>query len=444
MDTEKIELYIQLWNLGKVVCDGLNALAKNPKNEQVLVDTHAGFQALRPYLSSDVSDAILHIYSGADITPKDLRRIGQLLLNNISETISKALVDSLQDRPFIERFEAEKLFSLWDEIPHMSKEAYQWIFYLCTGTSLSMPLEAYQYSLRMFEEQPKILSVDPHPSYVYRPSKQRIFECCPICGGEGTPYFRAFSYHMEHFEYPHLPAKLWMKCGGCGNLYTWKYPEELLRTSEPGKMICPDPARVLTAVEDTDAGILSIWSDILCQLSSYSDGKELLEVGIGKGEFLAVALEMGYQPDAVELVPESAQKAADMLGIPIWCGDFLNYRPNKTYSIITMGDVIEHVTDPKKALKNANRLLKEDGVLWLSTPNFESSFSKMRKFNDAMWLEPYHITYFCRESLEALAKKCGFQLREYHVSHRYNGSMEVIFTKDKQNRGSSNDESNVG
>ena len=94
-----------------------------------------------------------------------------------------------------------------------------------------------------------------------------------------------------------------------------------------------------------------------------------------------------------------------------------------------MGDVIEHVTDPEEALRNAYKLLSGDGVLWLSTPNFESSFSRMQKFNDAMWLEPYHITYFCRDSLEALAAKCGFVIREYKVSNRYRGSMELILTK---------------
>ena len=94
-----------------------------------------------------------------------------------------------------------------------------------------------------------------------------------------------------------------------------------------------------------------------------------------------------------------------------------------------MGDVIEHVTDPEKALRNAYDLLEEDGVLWLSTPNFESSFSRMMKFHDPMWLEPYHISYFNRAGLEALASKCGFILREYSVSQRYNGSMELILTK---------------
>lgn len=431
MVIEKVDLNIQLWNLGKAVCDGLNALADDPEDTQAWVDTRAGFQALRPYVSSNVSDRILYIYSGAEITEKELRETGQQLLNNISGTISKSLIDLLKDHLYIERSDAEKLFLLWDEIPHTSQESYQWLFDLCTKAGLSMPLEAYQHSLRIMEELPDSLSgaKTAHPGYIYRPSRQRTFEHCPICGGEGTAYFRAFSYPMANFEYPHLPFKLWMKCGCCGNLYTWKYPEELLKLSEQGRTILPDPARALTTVEETNGNRLSLWSDILRRLESYSNGGELLEVGVGKGEFLAVALELGYQPNAVEIVPDAAQKVANMLGIPVYCGDFLNYRPNKTYSIITMGDVIEHVTDPKKALKNAYKLLKGDGVLWLSTPNYESSFSRMTKFRDPMWSEPYHITYFCRESMESLAAECGFVLREYHVSRRFNGSMEMIFTK---------------
>lgn len=429
MDTEKIELYVRLWHLGTAVYDGLKALEKNPEDVQVLVDTQAGFQALKPYLSDNVSDMILHIFSGAEITSEDLLKTSQQLLNGISDTISKALVDLLKDHPFVERSEAEKLFLLWDEIPHSSSAAYQWLFDLCAKASLSMPLEAFRYSLRIFEDQPKILSGQqtPHPGYVYRPSKQRTFEQCPICGDKGTPYFRAFSYRMADFAYPDLPVKLWMKCLGCKNLYTWQYPEESLNPKVQRKMISPN--HTLTAVENTSGGSLAIWADILNHLSLYTSGKDLLEVGIGKGELLAVALELGYQPDAVELVERTAQKVADTLDISIWCGDFLDYRPNKAYSVITMGDVIEHVTKPEKALQSAYRLLKEDGVLWLSTPNFESSFSRMLKFNDPMWLEPHHVTYFSRDGLEALAAKCGFVLREYNVSRRYNGSMELIFTK---------------
>lgn len=436
MDTEKIELYLRLWDLGKTVRDGLNALAEDPGDAQLIVDTRAGFEALRPYLPDEASDAVLHIFSGEETPTEDVQEAGRLVLDSLAEAIGKDLAELLKGYPHIGRGEAERLFLLWDEMPHMKSEGYQWMFDLCMSVSLSMPLESFQYSMRIFEEQPRVLAGKQamHPGYVYRPTAQRTFERCPICGGEGTPYFRAFSYRMNHFDYPHLPVKLWMRCGGCGDLYTWKHPEECLKPAEEEREIRPDPARA-GAAGNTGSSILSAWSRILNRLARYSSGRDLLEVGIGSGEFLAVALEFGYRPDAVEISPESAQSIADMLGIPIWCGDFLNYEPDKTYSIITMGDVIEHVTDPERALRKAYRLLREDGVLWVSTPNFKSSFSRIRKFNDAMWSEPHHISYFSRDGFEALAAKCGFAVREYEVCSRYQGSMELILTKKAAGQG---------
>ncbi len=91
-----------------------------------------------------------------------------------------------------------------------------------------------------------------------------------------------------------------------------------------------------------------------------------------------------------------------------------------------MGDIIEHVTNPKATLKKAHSLLKETGVLWLSTSNYNSSFTRMMKLKDAMWKEPEHISYFSFHGLQALANEVGFVVKEYQVSNRYNGFMELI------------------
>ena len=97
-----------------------------------------------------------------------------------------------------------------------------------------------------------------------------------------------------------------------------------------------------------------------------------------------------------------------------------------------MGDIIEHVTDPVKALEKAKSLLEDDGILWLSTPNFESAFSKLHKFEDTMWKTSNHITYFSYQGFKDMAEKCGFSVEEYSVSRRYNGSMELILKKKLQ------------
>lgn len=433
MDAEKIERYGSLLALAEKLSQALNVLAEAPEDEQALEEVSCSFGTLQPYLSGELSYRILYLFSGAEIEPEDLRKAGRRLFNEVAESTCQFLIESVSSCTYVEQGEADKLFLLWDKIPHTAAKVYQGIFDCCVKASVSAPVQAFEHMLRIFEEQPGLLSGEgnPHPDYVYRPSEQHTFDQCPICGGTGEPYYNAFAYQMADFCYPHLPAKLWMKCGSCGNLYTWKYPKELLKYSEVEQMVVPDPTKKLTAILETDGMSLSIWSNVLNKLRTYTNGTELLEVGIGQGELLAVALEMGYQPDAVEIVPSIAHRVSDILGIPIWCGDFLHYAPDKTYSIITMGDVIEHVTDPEKALRNAYGLLRDDGVLWLSTPNFESSFSRIKKFYDPMWTEPYHISYFNRVGIEALAAKCGFTLREYCVSQRYNGSMELILTKSR-------------
>lgn len=131
----------------------------------------------------------------------------------------------------------------------------------------------------------------------------------------------------------------------------------------------------------------------------------------------------------MERLESEAQETADLLGVPVICGDFLHIQQEQQVDIITMGDVIEHLQRPMDGLRKAWELLKEGGVLWLSTPNFESSFTRMMKAFDAMWCEPYHITYFFWEGLLRLLDQVGFELLEYTVSNRYNGSMELLLRK---------------
>ena len=145
-------------------------------------------------------------------------------------------------------------------MPHTTTEIFQLIYNVCTRSCLSAPLESFEYTIKLFEEQPGLFSSskDIHPNYMYRPSKQRTFDHCIVCGGTGTPYHRAFSYEVVNFEYPHLPVKLWMKCNDCGNLYTWKHPEEHLALSEQYELILPDKDKYLTTLGNANGMAFSI------------------------------------------------------------------------------------------------------------------------------------------------------------------------------------------
>lgn len=256
---------------------------------------------------------------------------------------------------------------------------------------------------------------------------QRELKCCPVCGGAGVPYQTALSGRMNDFNTMFLPIKLWMRCQHCGNLYTRYFPAEFLQLGAVPKVLQPTPHRM--TVRQARADNLHTWCEILNKIRTYTDGTSLLEVGVGQGYLIAAAQEMGYDVTAVELIEADAQETADLLELPIICGDFLHLEEDRQMDIITMGDVLEHLQHPLDGLKKAHALLKENGILWLSTPNFESGFTHMMKVFDPMWCEPYHITYFSRKGLMSLLEQVGFELLEYTVSERYNGSMELLLRK---------------
>lgn len=435
---EKVEILIQIQDLCNTIYEGVVYFAEHPETVSMITDISSGIDALTLQLTAekamenDVQKTCKRLRQDlSTVKSAESIQLADQLVRKVSVAISKKLSSLLNSDTYISRETAKKIFNFYDSVPHEDVSIIQLVFDTCAKSSLSAPKEAFEYTLKLFAEQPGMLSGEntPHPGYVYQPSEQRTFECCPICGGEGTPYYRSMAYFMGDFRAPHLPVKLWMKCGKCKDLYTWKYSEDFLKLSDHEQWVYPDLNQQFTATGNTDGGSLALWSDILNKLRACSSGNTLLEVGIGRGELLAVALELGLEVDAVEIVLGAAQKIANVLNLPIWAGDFLNYAPGKTYSIITMGDVIEHVINPELALRNAYRLLEDDGVLWLSTPNYRSSFSRMMKFSDPMWMEPYHISYFSKSGLERLAAKCGFGVHEYSVSRRYNGSMELILKK---------------
>ncbi|MBI3315844.1 MAG: glycosyltransferase, partial [Candidatus Omnitrophica bacterium] len=71
-------------------------------------------------------------------------------------------------------------------------------------------------------------------------------------------------------------------------------------------------------------------------------------------------------------------------------------------------DVIEHLKDPKAALKELRRVLKNDGILYLSTPDIESFLSRVLR---AKWwgINKFHLFYFSKKTLEQLFHEVGFK-----------------------------------
>ncbi|EGG33971.1 class I SAM-dependent methyltransferase [Paenibacillus sp. HGF5] len=291
--------------------------------------------------------------------------------------------------------------------------------------SSTNPMEAYHYykeSFRVNDQVVKYFVASDHPSYhyVYGEVDESYQEVCHFCGIESKPYFCAESYRGLSFNKIYSPVKVWMRCESCDHIFSLNNPTSLRQLKYEGvnfRMMPPKYAFLPTIGE------------ILIRLQQYSKGQKLLDVGIGGGELLAVAKELQFDVEGLEIVELQAKHVSTILNIEVHACDFLEYMTNKRYNLITLGDVIEHIEDPVKTIQKAYELLDDQGVFWISTPNYNSAFASFVKFEDAMWKEAGHLHYFSYTSLRMVLENNGFEVIGYNLSKNYKGSMEVTALK---------------
>jgi ubiquinone/menaquinone biosynthesis C-methylase UbiE len=136
---------------------------------------------------------------------------------------------------------------------------------------------------------------------------------------------------------------------------------------------------------------------------------KLLDVGCAAGFFLKVAGDAGWKVQGIEPNRGLAQWGSKEYGVPISSKDFLaSNLPNRSFDVVTFWDVLEHVTDPKAYIREATRILKPGGFLFVNFPDMGSIFSKM--FKQKWWfVSPVHLYYFDRRTLEQYFEEEGLR-----------------------------------
>ncbi len=137
-------------------------------------------------------------------------------------------------------------------------------------------------------------------------------------------------------------------------------------------------------------------------------GGSLLDIGCGNGNYLAFARDAGWQVRGLDFDP-AAVAVARAKGLEVLEGTIELLRDEVAcYDRITLSHVLEHAYDPWDILAACHRLLKPGGVLWLDTPNMNSSG---RAVFGPYWrgLEPpRHVQLFSRACLKDQLLKLGF------------------------------------
>lgn len=124
----------------------------------------------------------------------------------------------------------------------------------------------------------------------------------------------------------------------------------------------------------------AMYEDFCRKLLRGRSGK-LLDVGCGLGFFLKhVSAYPAWQVFGYEISQQGVDFARNKLQLRnVSCGKVEESRlRRKNFDIITLWDVIEHIPDPDPFLSYLTSILKDDGFLFMHTPNVQNQLPKAR------------------------------------------------------------------
>tara|TARA_B100000941_G_scaffold290110_1_gene271173 strand:- start:2102 stop:2983 length:882 start_codon:yes stop_codon:yes gene_type:complete len=162
------------------------------------------------------------------------------------------------------------------------------------------------------------------------------------------------------------------------------------------------------------------WNDIYQNFieidKKFENKAEILDVGCGWGLALQFFKKKGYDCYGFDPAKEAVEygckkglkiKHAGLKSLDVFDG--------KKFDIISLFNVLEHMSDPVEVIKQIKKIIKKNGILVIDVPNefneFQLSGRDTHKLNDWWIAPPNHLNYFSRDSLVNLLEKFDFEVK---------------------------------
>lgn len=166
-------------------------------------------------------------------------------------------------------------------------------------------------------------------------------------------------------------------------------------------------------------------------LSKQQFAKPILDIGCGEGLFASVLfdekIDVGIDPDSKEL---NRANHYNMYNELICCSGNKIPKENNAFNTIFSNSVLEHIKDIEPVLREAHRLLSDNGNFYLTLPTnmfdqysminqlllklgFKKNAAAFRKFYNGFWK---HFHYYDEKGWTELFERNGFSVT---LSFRY-------------------------
>lgn len=146
--------------------------------------------------------------------------------------------------------------------------------------------------------------------------------------------------------------------------------------------------------------------------------KEVLDVGAGDGSLAEYLQKLNCKVVAIE---KDADKAIECRGkrIETLTWDVENgIRLDQTFDIVLFADILEHLKNPSKVLRDAQLKLKKDGHIIASFPNVANWKIRLKllagnfDYTEQGILDTTHLRFYTRKTARELLESAGYEIEE--------------------------------
>ena len=156
--------------------------------------------------------------------------------------------------------------------------------------------------------------------------------------------------------------------------------------------------------------IFDILSDVVETFEPYrSANGRLLDVGFGVGALLRVARDAGWKTHGIEASSAAVEQGMRYGLGDLAHGDFLKAEwPDEHFDVIVMTELVEHLVAPEPFLRQASRLLRPGGVLYMTTPHGRGVSGRVLGASWSVLRPPEHLHLYSIGSMREVLRRTGF------------------------------------
>jgi 2-polyprenyl-3-methyl-5-hydroxy-6-metoxy-1,4-benzoquinol methylase len=137
-----------------------------------------------------------------------------------------------------------------------------------------------------------------------------------------------------------------------------------------------------------------------------------LDIGCATGMLIAYMKNRGWTVHGVDICAESACYGVRERGVPIFIGTLeeANF-PDRHFSVIHFSHLIEHVLDPAGVLAEVRRIMCDDGIAIITTPNRDGLQARLLGMH---WRSaiPDHLHLFTKKTMLLFLDAAGFTVQK--------------------------------